>query len=42
MYNRIHVASIYSACLVGEERLRNVTYLFLKFIVVKMGPFNVV
>jgi hypothetical protein len=32
----------FSACYGDEERLRNVTNLFLKFLVVKVDPLNVV
>jgi hypothetical protein len=32
--------SVLHACYGGEERLWNVTYLFLKFLMVKMDPLN--
>jgi hypothetical protein len=31
-----------NACYRGEERLRNVTYTFLKFLTVKGGPLNII
>jgi hypothetical protein len=42
MYNRIHIVYTCNAYCGGEERLRNVTYLFPKFRVLKIDPLNVV
>jgi hypothetical protein len=42
MGSRLFRHLYFNACYRSEERLRNVTYLFLKFLMVKMDPLNIV
>jgi hypothetical protein len=43
IYLKYHSCCLYcNAYYGGEERLRNVTHLFVKFLMVKVGPLNVV
>jgi hypothetical protein len=42
VYNRVYIVYIIMRIMEGEGRRRNVTYLLLKFLMVKMDPLNVV